>query len=126
LAYLACTGPEPQPREWLSALLWGSHFDAQARQNLRQALFRLGKLLGQHVVASDGEVVSLDAAAILCDVRRLQALAREGSREALSAAADLYRGRLVDDVVIGEEARGPQSCLSLRFDSGARRSSAWR
>ncbi len=41
LAYLACTAPRPQPREKLSALLWGSHFDAQAKQNLRQALFRL-------------------------------------------------------------------------------------
>jgi DNA-binding SARP family transcriptional activator len=37
LAYLACTAPRPQPRERLSALFWGSHFDAQAKQNLRQA-----------------------------------------------------------------------------------------
>src|SRR5216683_4777528 len=27
LAYLACNAPRPQPRERLSALLWGSHFD---------------------------------------------------------------------------------------------------
>ena len=39
LAYLACTAPQRQPREKLAALLWGSHFDTQARQNLRQALF---------------------------------------------------------------------------------------
>lgn len=38
LAYLACTSPKPQSREKLATLLWGSHFDAQARQNLRQAL----------------------------------------------------------------------------------------
>jgi DNA-binding SARP family transcriptional activator len=44
LAYLACTAPEPQPREKLSTLLWGSHFDAQAKQNLRQALFKLRAL----------------------------------------------------------------------------------
>ena len=47
LAYLACTAPQPQPRERLSALLWGSHFDAQAKQNLRQALYRLRKVLGR-------------------------------------------------------------------------------
>ena len=45
LAYLACTTPRPQPREKLSALLWGSHFDVQAKQNLRQALFRLSRVL---------------------------------------------------------------------------------
>jgi DNA-binding SARP family transcriptional activator len=45
LAYLACTAPTPQPREKLATLLWGSHFEAQARQNLRQALFRLRRML---------------------------------------------------------------------------------
>src|SRR5882672_12794792 len=62
LAYLACTAPKPQPRERLSALLWGSHFDAQAKQNLRQALFRLRKVLGQDALEGDGNVVSLNAA----------------------------------------------------------------
>ncbi|MDE5462204.1 BTAD domain-containing putative transcriptional regulator [Bradyrhizobium sp. CSS354] len=103
LAYLACTAPRPQPREKLTALLWGSHFDAQAKQNLRQALFRLRKVLGQDVLESDGEVVSLNAAFIQSDVGRFEALVREGSRDALGAAADLYQGQLVDDVIVGEE-----------------------
>jgi len=103
LAYLACTAPQPQSREKLSDLLWGSHFDAQAKQNLRQALFRLRKVLGQDALENDGEVVSLNTAVILCDVSRFEALIREGSRDALSAAADLYRGRLIDDVTVGEE-----------------------
>src|SRR5437016_9574534 len=103
LAYLACTAPKPQRRETLSALLWGSHFDAQAKQNLRQALFRLRKVLGQDALAGDGEVVSLNASAVLCDVSRFEALVREGSRDALRAAADLYRGRFIDDVTVGEE-----------------------
>src|SRR6185295_18432187 len=102
LAYLACAAPQPQPRERLSALLWGSHFDAQAKQNLRQALYRLRKVLGQDALGGDGEVVSLNAAAVLCDVSRFEALVRDGSRDALSAAADLYRGPLIDDVAIGE------------------------
>lgn len=103
LAYLACTAPQPQSREKLSALLWGSHFDAQARQNLRQALFRLRKVLGQDALQGDGEFVSLNEAAVLCDVGRFEALVREGSRDALSAAADLYRGRFIDDVSVPEE-----------------------
>ncbi|MEH2553157.1 putative ATPase/class 3 adenylate cyclase/DNA-binding SARP family transcriptional activator [Bradyrhizobium algeriense] len=103
LAYLACNAPRPQSREKLSALLWGSRFDAQARQNLRQALFRLRKVLGEDALESDGEVVSLNAAAVRCDVSQFEALVRDGSRDALSAAADLYRGRLIDDVSVGEE-----------------------
>ena len=103
LAYLACTAPRPQAREKLSALFWGSHFDVQAKQNLRQALFRLRKVLGEDALESDGEVVSLNAAVVLSDVTRFEAMVREGSRDALSAAADLYRGRLIDDVTVGEE-----------------------
>src|SRR5262249_59680166 len=103
LAYLACTAPKPQRRETLSALLWGSHFDAQARQSLRQALFRLRKALGQDALESDGEIVSLNSAAILCDVSRFETLIREGSRDGLSAAAELYRGPLVDDIGVTEE-----------------------
>ena len=60
-------------------------------------------MLGQDALESDGEVVSLNAAAVLCDVSRFEALVREGSRDALSAAADLYRGRLIDDVAVSEE-----------------------
>ena len=85
------------------ALLWGSHFDAQAKQNLRQALSRLRKVLGEDALESDGEVVSLNAAVVRCDVSRFEALIREGSRDALRAAADLYRGRLIDDVAVSEE-----------------------
>ncbi|OKO89352.1 hypothetical protein AC629_06565 [Bradyrhizobium sp. NAS80.1] len=103
LAYLACTAPRPQPRDRLASLLWGSHFDTQAKQNLRQALFRLRKLLGEDALASDGELVSLNGAVVHCDVGRFEALIREGSRDALSAAADLYRGPLVDDVAVSEE-----------------------
>jgi class 3 adenylate cyclase/DNA-binding SARP family transcriptional activator len=103
LAYLACNAPRPQSREKLSTLLWGSHFDAQAKQNLRQALFRLRKVLGQDALESDSEAISLNSDVVLCDVYRFETLIREGSREALSSAADLYRGRLIDDVTVGEE-----------------------
>ncbi len=106
LAYLACTAPKPQSREKLATLLWGSHLEAQARQNLRQALARLRKLIGPDVLGSDGEVVWLNVAALNCDVGRFEALIREGSRDALRAAVDLYRGRLIDDVAVGEEGFG--------------------
>src|SRR5581483_10379314 len=103
LAYLACMAPRPQPREKLASLLWGSHFEEQAKQNLRQALFRLRKALGQDALEGDGEFVSLNAAIVASDVSQFEALARDASRDALSAAADLYRGQLVDDVAVAEE-----------------------
>src|SRR5262245_35177941 len=54
LAFLACTAPQGQGRDRLMTLLWGSHFDAQARQNLRQALFRLRRVLGEDALISSG------------------------------------------------------------------------
>src|ERR1700741_4710944 len=69
LSYLACTAPRPQSREKLATLLWGSHFEAQAKQNLRQALSRLRRTLAGDIVQSDGEAVWLDIEAISCDVR---------------------------------------------------------
>ncbi|WP_247542662.1 BTAD domain-containing putative transcriptional regulator [Bradyrhizobium sp. 146] len=103
LAYLACTAPQPQHREKLSTLLWGSHFEAQAKQNLRQALFKLRQVLGQSALRSDGEFISLNAVVITCDVPQFERLVRKGSRDALTAAADLYRGRLVDDIAVNAE-----------------------
>jgi class 3 adenylate cyclase/DNA-binding SARP family transcriptional activator len=104
LAYLACTAPKAQPRERLATLLWGSRFETQAKQSLRQAVFRLRKVIGEDALDSDGEFISLSATAVLCDVKRFEALVREGGRDALSAAADLYRGHFIDDVAIGEES----------------------
>jgi DNA-binding SARP family transcriptional activator/CheY-like chemotaxis protein len=104
LAYLACTAPEPQSREKLATLLWGSHFETQARQNLRQALFRLRRALGEDALIGDGEDISLAPGVVDCDVARRQALIRDGSRASLAAAVDLYKGRFLSDVNISEEA----------------------
>jgi DNA-binding SARP family transcriptional activator len=68
LTYLACTEPRPQRREMLSALLWGSHPDLQAKQNLRQALFRLRKVLGHRASLGYGEIVSLDGGIVRCEI----------------------------------------------------------
>jgi class 3 adenylate cyclase len=104
LAHLACTAPAPQSREKLATLLWGSHFDTQARQNLRQALFRLRQTLGQDLIIGDGDEISLAPGVIDCDVIRFQTLIREGSQPSLAEALDLYKGRFLSDVNISEEA----------------------
>jgi TolB-like protein len=104
LAYLACSAPVPQPREKLATLLWGSHFEVQARQNLRQALFRLRRMLGPDTLIADGEEISLAPGAMDCDAARLETLVREGSLGSLAVAVDLYKDRLLADLSVAEEA----------------------
>src|SRR6266404_2656983 len=104
LAYLACSAPEPQSREKLATLLWGSHFETQAQQNLRQALFRLRRALGHDALKSDGDEVWLVPGVIDCDVARLKALSSDRSCASLAAAADLYQDPLLADLYIAEEA----------------------
>ncbi|MBN8943423.1 MAG: AAA family ATPase [Rhizobiales bacterium] len=104
LAYLACTAPEPQPREKLANLLWGSHFETQARQNLRQALFRLRRVLGQDALVNSEDDVRLAPGVVDCDAVRFAALLAEGSQGSLAAAADLYRDPLLADLNIAEDA----------------------
>ena len=103
LAYLACTAPTPQHREKLATLLWGSHFDAQARQNLRQALFRLRRVLGQDGLLSDGEEISLTPDDIACDATQLEVLVGQGTRASLTEAVELYKSRLLVDIDIPEQ-----------------------
>src|SRR5262245_20932426 len=104
LAYLACTAPVPQPREKLATLLWGSHFETQAQQNLRQALYRLRRALGEDALIGEGDEVRLAPGVIDCDAVRLEALIRDGSRESLAEAGELYKERLLADVAITEKA----------------------
>jgi TolB-like protein/DNA-binding SARP family transcriptional activator len=104
LAYLACTAPERQPREKLTDLLWGSHLEAQARQNLRQGLYILRHVLGDDSIVSHGHSVSLDARVVTCDVPRFEALIREGTRDALAAATELHKGLFLADLDIAEDA----------------------
>ncbi|WP_445218911.1 AAA family ATPase [Bradyrhizobium sp. Pa8] len=104
LAYLACTAPHPQPRERLANLLWGSHFETQARQNLRQSLVRLRRILGQDSLFSDDNDVWLAPGVIDCDAVRFESLIVEGSRASLAAAADLHRNPLLTDLNIEEDA----------------------
>src|SRR5690349_21246047 len=86
LALLACTAPQQHSRDKLMTLLWGSHFNAQARQNLRQGLHRLRRVLGRDALVSNAESVSLRPGVIACDATRFEALLADGSRNALREA----------------------------------------
>jgi DNA-binding SARP family transcriptional activator len=83
LAYLALSGRRPSPREELTDLLWGSHFEEQARQNFRQALSRLRKLLGSDLFATEDQFIQIEA-------RKIQATSLV-SRPAARSSADALR-----------------------------------
>jgi TolB-like protein/DNA-binding SARP family transcriptional activator len=102
VAFLACARV-PQRRDKLMSLLWGSHFDVQAQQNLRKALSRLRHALGEDVFANGDELVSLRPGAVACDATTFERLIEEGSRESLRAATDLYKDVFLSDVSIQEE-----------------------
>ncbi len=105
LAYLALSGGRLGRRDTLTALLWGSVPDRQARQSLRQTVSRLRKVfrgarsLGLVV---EGETVSLDPAAIDIDVVAFERLLRKGTPAALQEAAALYRGPLLEGLHVAE------------------------
>jgi TolB-like protein/Tfp pilus assembly protein PilF len=103
-AFLACSAPIPQPRDRLITLLWGSHFDVQAKQNLRQALTRLRRLTDENIFASNDETVSIRPGAIACDVGRFEGLIHHASHESLVKAVELYKGGFLSDLSIKEDA----------------------
>jgi DNA-binding SARP family transcriptional activator len=102
VALLACA-PVAQPREKLMALLWGSRFEAQARQSMRKALSRLRQTLHEDIIVSSGDNVSLRPAAIVSDVQRVESAVRLGSRSALRSVVGLYKDALLANVSIREE-----------------------
>ncbi len=67
LAYLALN-PGPQRRDDLAALLWGELPDADARNNLRQAIANLRKLLEPHLRVTRETVELKPGAALFLDV----------------------------------------------------------
>lgn len=105
LAYLALQPEQAQPRDKLAALLWGDVADAQARASLRQTLSLLGKAL-EHAPApclvTEARSVGVVAGAIEVGVRRFETAIAGGTPAALERAAQLYRGELLEGLVLDE------------------------
>jgi TolB-like protein/class 3 adenylate cyclase/DNA-binding SARP family transcriptional activator len=104
LAYLAATHPVPQSRETLMALLWGSHFDKQARQNLRQSLTRLKRLLGATRLEIGPDTVAMRAGAADSDIGRLGRAIADPSLAALRRSAEIPSAEFLPGFTIPEEA----------------------
>jgi TolB-like protein/two-component SAPR family response regulator len=104
LGYLACLAPRRETRDRLATLLWGSHFEAQAQQNLRQALARLRKIIGSDALLTSGSHIWLSESAVANDVRRFETLVADGTSKALRAAVALIDGELLAGIDVGQDA----------------------
>jgi len=103
LAVLA-VAPKPVRRDELTQLLWGSYFDEQARQNFRQALTRIRKVIGAEAIVADDTTVALDPAQVSSDVKQFEASAARGGLDDLRAAVDLLAGDLMAGIDLQEPA----------------------
>jgi len=101
LALLAYAPGKKQRRDVIQTLLWPDSDQVHAQGNLRFVLHQLRKVLGggDGPLLSDSRVIWLDPNRVTVDVAQFEALAREGTLEALAAACELYGGNLLSDVV---------------------------
>lgn len=104
LAFVACATSEPPSRETLTTLLWGSHFEEQARHNLRQTLTRLRRALGNDAFVTDDNTIGLKPGLFHCDATAFETLIQADSNDTRKTAIDLYRGTFLADIVIAEGA----------------------
>ncbi|HXH83419.1 MAG TPA: AAA family ATPase [Candidatus Tectomicrobia bacterium] len=104
LAYLAMSPGQLHRRGKLATLLWSDAPDDRALASLRYALAAIRRSLPHDSPAilrsSDG--VGLNPAAVRSDAVEFERLAREGTPEALAAAAALYRGDLLEGLAIDQ------------------------
>ena len=94
LAYLAITGEGGyHRRDTLTAIFWPDLDQFAARRALRNTLYHLREALGNGVIVTTGDdAVSIDPAALNCDVTQLAAAVQE---ERYEAAVEWYRGPLL-------------------------------
>ncbi len=105
LAYLAVRAGRPHSRETVTALLWGDTPERLARQSLRQATFRLRRVLAtarRPGLLTERNAVTLRRGLVDLDVAAFERLARGHTQAALAAAAALYRGPLLDGLSVSE------------------------
>jgi TolB-like protein/Tfp pilus assembly protein PilF len=107
LAVLAIPAGEARSRDKLAGLLWSHRGDSQARESLKQAVFKLRRSLDclkPSPLLTDREFVRLERAAVAVDVAEFEKLTGEGTIDALARATALYRGDLLDGVELRDAA----------------------
>jgi TolB-like protein/Tfp pilus assembly protein PilF len=107
LAFLAIPVGESRSRDKLAGLLWSDSGDSQARESLKQAVFKLRRSLDcaqPSPLLADREFVTLDGEAVTVDVAEFEQLMGAGTPEAIARATALYRGDLLDGMDVRDSA----------------------
>ena len=111
LAYLAIAGGGGyHRRDTLAAMFWPDLDQFAARRALRNTLYHLRDALGDGVIIAQGDdALSIDPAALTCDVTRLGAAVQEGRYQ---AAVDYYRGELLAGIHFANAGEAFEEWLS--------------
>ncbi|HEX9075387.1 MAG TPA: BTAD domain-containing putative transcriptional regulator, partial [Anaerolineae bacterium] len=100
LGYLAATG-EPQSRERILGLLWSESAEDAARKNLRNTLWSIRKALGDGVLMSGDDHLSIDKS-VWIDVREFEKLVTPSAISDPEPAIRLFRGDLLEGIDIAD------------------------
>ncbi|CAN5699562.1 hypothetical protein BH23GEM9_BH23GEM9_19850 [soil metagenome] len=101
LALLACARNRCLTRDRLIALLWPDSSTERARRLLSDDVYIVRSALGEDVLRSVGDELSLDPAVITSDVEQFEQLLREGK---LEAAVELVAGPLLEGFHLSDGA----------------------
>ncbi len=101
MGYLAVESARPHTRDQLAGLLWSETGDERARHNLRQALSKIRRSHGP-LISTSGDALTLDLTLCTTDVREFERLAGSHDIDELSHCIALYRGELLDGLVLRE------------------------
>lgn len=106
LAYLAMRPGQSHPRDKVASLLWPETNEDQSRHSLRQTLVVLRKAFPPEYTKSllfDGDDLSVHPSFIDVDVAAFERHVAKGTVEALNEATSLYRGELLEGLILREE-----------------------
>jgi TolB-like protein/DNA-binding SARP family transcriptional activator/Flp pilus assembly protein TadD len=107
LAFLAMTPDRRHSRDKIAGFLWEDRGEQQARTSLRQTLSVLRKVISPADVdwlRADGDSIALNRDVVKLDVAVFERLAAEPTLPALTQAAALYKGDLLQGLSLRGEA----------------------
>ena len=114
LAYLACE-QRPCLRDELAALLWGEMPEADAKNNLRQVLSNLRRLLGNHLSITRRDATLNSNASFFLDVANFEAYLPKCADPVIwERAVALYRGDFMAGIFVRDAPRFEEWMLARR------------
>jgi len=98
-AFLTYFTDRAHPRESLADWFWPEADADASRQSLRMALSDIRKVVSEPgLVRADRDTVELDSTGFSVDIARFRDLSRDGAKESLAEAAELYTGPLLHGI----------------------------